>query len=121
MLKITKTAANRVDIELDGTLDSDGMRQGLEDLLSKSEGMSGGQMLYTIRNFALPTLGAIAVEMRYLPRLMRLVSRFDKCAVCTDTGWIGTAAEVEGALIPGLEIDAFGLDEVEKAEAWLAA
>ena len=120
MLKITKTAPDRVDIALEDTLDSDGMRAGLDDLLRLSEGMTAGKMLYTIRDFSFPSLGALAVELSYMPQLLRMIGRFDKCAVCTDSGWIGKAAEVEGALIPGLEIEAFGLDEVEKAEAWLA-
>ena len=52
---------------------------------------------------------------------LRHMKDFSHGAVVTDSGWIGKAAEVEGALIPGLDIEAFGLDEVAKAEAWLAA
>lgn len=119
MLKVTKTGPNRLNIHLSGTLDSEGMRKGLDEILHLSEGMKAGQMLYTIKGFAMPTLGAIGVEFGYLPKLFGLLGQFDRCAVCTDTPWLRTAAEVEGALIPGFDIKTFGLDETTKAEAWL--
>ena len=121
MMTVTKTDPNRLDIELEGMLDSEEMRQTLEQFLEMSEGISNGKMLYTIKDFAMPTLGALGVEFGYLPKLFGMIGRFDKCAVCCDAAWVRAAAEVEGALIPGLEIDAFRLDEVDKAEAWLAA
>ena len=37
----------------------------------------------------------------------------------SDTGWIKKAAEIEGALIPGLVIKSFDLDAEDAAEAWL--
>ena len=120
MLTITKPAADRVDIVLDGKIDADIMRKALDDLIEKSEGMTGGKMLSRIANFALPTLGAIGVEFSRLPKLFRLLGPFDKCAVLTDSDWLRRAAEMEGALFPGIEIKSFGLDGQEVAEAWLA-
>ncbi|WP_120503672.1 STAS/SEC14 domain-containing protein [Sulfitobacter mediterraneus] len=121
MLTITKPSDNRVDIELRGSLDADMMRKGLEDLLSMSEGVTNGTMLYTIPEFALPTLEALGVELTMLPKMFGLLGKYDKCAVLTDAGWIRTAAEVEGVLMPGLTIKAFPLDGTAAAEAWLAA
>ncbi|SEW47130.1 SpoIIAA-like [Cognatiyoonia koreensis] len=121
MLKVTKTGANRLNITLEGTLDSDKMRTGLDHMAELSQDINAGRMLYRIKNFHMPTLGAIGVEFSYLPKLFSLIGRFDKCAVCSDISWIRTAAEVEGALIPGLEIKAFGLKETDAAEAWLDA
>lgn len=120
MLTITKPSENRVDIELRGELDADTMRTALDDLIEKSENVTGGRMLYRIPEFAMPTLGAIGVEFSRLPKLFGLLGKFDRCAVLSDAGWIRTAAEVEGRLFPGIEIKAFALDEVEAAEAWLA-
>jgi len=120
MLKITKPAANRLDIEVSGRLDAETMRTALDDLVAKSEGVTNGRMLYTIPEFAMPTLGAIGVEMGRLPALFGLLGKFDRCAVLSDAGWIRTAAEVEGALFPGIEIKSFELDETDKAEVWLA-
>lgn len=121
MFTTTKTAENRLDIVLSGSLDADQMGQALDDLIALSEGISKGRMLYTITDFAMPTMGAFAVEMTRLPKLLGLVGKFARCAVLCDTDWIRTAAEIEGALIPGLTIKTFGLSETEAAEAWLAA
>ena len=107
MFEVTKKDDNRLDISLLGPLNADGMRTVLDELIDKSEGMKDGQMLYTITNFSMPTLGAMAVEFTRLPKLFGLLGKFDRCAVVSDTGWIRTAAEVEGALLPGLAIKAF--------------
>lgn len=121
MLKITKPAPDRVDIDLSGPLDSGLMRAGLDDLIDASEGVTHGVMLYRITDFSMPTLGAIGVEFARLPKLFGLLGKFDRCAVLSDTPWLRTAAEVEGKLFPGIEIKAFELDETEAAEAWLTA
>ncbi|MBX7458452.1 STAS/SEC14 domain-containing protein [Qipengyuania sp. 1NDH17] len=120
MLSISKPSPTRVDIILDGAIDADIMRKALDDLIAKSEGVKGGKMLYRITNFELPTLGAIAVEFSRLPKLFRLLGAFDKCAVLSDSDWLRKAAEIEGALFPGLEIRSFGLDQEDVAETWLS-
>ena len=120
MIEITKPSSDRVDIKITGPLDGDAMRSGLDELLAASEGVSGGQMLYTIPEMVWPSLSAIAVEMTRLPQLFGLLGKFDRCAVLTDANWIKTAAELEGALFPGIAIKGFGLSEREAAEAWLA-
>lgn len=119
MLTITKPAADRIDIVLDGKVDADIMRKALDDLIEKSEGMTGGKMFYRITNFELPTLGAFGVEFRRLPKLFKMLGAFDKCAVLTDSDWMKKAVEIEGALIPGMEIKSFDYDAVDVAEAWL--
>ena len=119
MLTITKPEPNRVDIELSGRVSSEEMAKGLDDLLELSQDVNKGTMLYTITSFAFPDLGAIAVEMARLPKLFGLLGRFDRCAVLSDAAWLRTAAEVEGALIPGFDINAFDLSERDAAEAWL--
>ena len=121
MLTVTKPTPNRVDIEFSGTLDAETMRVALDDLIAKSEDVTIGRMLYTITEFSLPSLGAIGVELQRLPKLFGLLGKFDRCAVLSDANWLRTAAEIEGALFPGIEIKSFELQEVEDAEAWLAA
>lgn len=121
MLTVTKPAPNRVDIELKGTLNAETMQDGLEDLIAKSEDVTNGRMIYRITEFSLPTIGAIAVEVRLLPKLFGLLGKYDRCAVLSDAGWVRRAAEIEGALFPGIAIKSFELAKTEEAEAWLAA
>ncbi len=120
MLKIETRGPNRIDLELSGKLDADAMKAGLDELITRSRDIDDGRLLYRIRDFDLPTLGAFGVELARLPELFRLVGRFDRVAVLTETAWIRTVSEFEGALIPGLTIKAFGLDEEGEAEEWLA-
>ena len=70
-------------------------------------------------HFHLPTLSAIAIEFSRLPAMFGLIKKFSKAAVLTDTAWLQKASEVEGALIPGLEIKAFSREQKAEAEAWL--
>lgn len=119
MLTVTKPSSNRLDIVLSGPLNADTMSSALDEMLEKSEGISAGKMLYTIPDFEMPTLGALTVEFQYMPKLFGLIGKFDKCAVVSDMAWIRTAAEIEGALIPGLEIKAFPKAAQDAAEAWL--
>ncbi|WP_223423031.1 SpoIIAA family protein [Tateyamaria pelophila] len=119
MFHITKTAENRLDIALSGSVDADEMGRALDDLIDQSEEVSQGLMLYTITDFAMPSMAAIGVEMSRLPKLFSLLGKFNRCAVVCETQWIRTVAEVEGALLPGLEIKAF--ETAEAAETWLSA
>jgi len=119
MLKVTKPQSNRIDIDLQGTLDSDGMRDALDTLIEASNGIENGMMFYRVTEFSMPTLGAIMVELSRLPQLFSLIGRFRKCAVLSDKTWIRTAGELEGLLIPGLTIKSFELDQEDAAEKWL--
>lgn len=119
MLTITKPNKARLDIELDGTLDADTMGNALDELIEKSKDIENGVMLYKIIEFNMPTFGAISVEFTRLPKLFGLLGKFNKCAVLCDTAWIRNAAEIEGALFPGIDIKAFHSFEVDEAETWL--
>jgi SpoIIAA-like len=121
MLTVTKPAPDRVEVALSGTVDAAAMRAGLDELIRLSEGVRNGRMLYRITDFSMPTLGAFAVEFGRLPKLFALIGRFDRCAVLSDVAWLRRAAEVEGRLIPGLEVRSFQPGDAEAAEAWLAA
>jgi hypothetical protein len=120
MFTVRRSGDNRLDMEIGGKLDADDMRAALDELVSKAEGIESGRMLYTIGDFQLPTMAALAVEFSRLPELFKTIRKFDRAAVLCDKKWVQKVSEFEGVLIPGLEIKSFGLDEVEKAEAWLA-
>lgn len=120
MLEIKKVSENRVDLRLEGRLDSAEMRTALDELSAQSDGVQDGVMLYEIDEFKMPTPAAIAVEFSRLPSLIRLMRCFKRVAVLTDKKWLKRVSEFEGALIPGLEIRAFDHDQRPAAEAWLS-
>jgi hypothetical protein len=121
MFKVTANGDNRLDIDMSGKLDVASMKVALDELVSKSEHIVNGRMLYVIRDFQLPTLGAIGIEFSRLPSMLGLMKRFDRAAVLTDKSWLKKASEFEGTLFPGLEIKAFNIAEKAQAEAWLSA
>ena len=85
MLNVSKPKANRLNVALYGALDSDEMRTALDAFSQESDGISNGRILYTISDFEMPTLGAMAVDLYRMPKLLGLIGKFDKCAVLCDT------------------------------------
>lgn len=121
MLNVRKNGSNRIDLTLDGKLDDAEMMAGLEALIKCLDGVESGVMMYRIKNFTMPSFGALTAEIMNLPAIWRMLGRIDRCAVISDIAWLRMAAEFEGAVIPGLDIKAFTTADEEKAEAWLAA
>ncbi len=116
-----RTADDRIDIEVSGKLDSAEMSDALDALVRESEGIEKGRMLFRVGDYSLPTLGAIKVEFARLPAMLGFIFKFRRCAVLADQGWLKAISELEGALIPGVSIRGFNLEEIAEAEAWLAA
>lgn len=119
MFQVTRHGENRIDVDFAGKLNRDDMRAALDQLTQQSEGIEHGRMLYRIGNFSMPTLGAIGVELAHIPQLFRVARRFDRMAVVADKEWLRKASELEGALIPGLQVKAFDSVQEAQAEAWL--
>ena len=119
MVKIKQNGVNRLDIEMSGKLNAEEMKIVLDELVSKSENIENGKMLYDVIDFHLPSLDAIAIELSRLPSMFGLLKKFDRAAVLTDKAWLKKVSELEGALFPGLEIKAFDRDQKAEAEAWL--
>jgi len=120
MFKVVISGENRLDVDFSGKLDSEGMKTGLDELIEKSKDFVNGRMLYRIGDFDFPTLGALGEELSRIPELFGLIGKFDKVAVVASKGWVRKAGEIEGALIPGLDIKAFEEDQLAAAEDWLA-
>ncbi|WP_313086205.1 STAS/SEC14 domain-containing protein [Pseudomonas sp.] len=119
MFHVTRIGDNRIDIDFSGKLDAGEMRFALDELVRKSETISHGQLLFRLGDFDVPTLGAVGVELSRIPQMLRVIRRFDRCAVVCAKDWVRRAAEIEGALIPGLTIKAFDQHQNTEAHLWL--
>ena len=69
MFSVTQKGPNRVDMVLDGNVDSDAMKVALDELAEKTKDIKNGRMLYRVKDFQLPTMGAIAIEFSRLPSM----------------------------------------------------
>jgi hypothetical protein len=119
MFEVVKKSANRLDVNFGRKLGKGEMKVALDELFSSAKDIKHGRMLYRIKDYDLPTLGAIGVELSRLPEAFRFIRKFDRAAVLVNKKWIQKASEIEGALIPGLKIKAFDMDEETEAEKWL--
>jgi hypothetical protein len=95
------------------------MRSALDELVGDFGDIENGRLLYDVVDFHLPSLSAIAIEFSRLPSMFGWIRKFDRAAVLADKTWLKKVSELEGTLIPGLEIKGFNRDEKEKAEEWL--
>jgi len=121
MMNLTKVSNNRVHVEFGGKIDRDQVTKVLDEMFAAIADRELGLLMYRIGKLEMPTLGAIAVELKNLPKIFRLVQKIDRIAVVCDQGWIKTSTEIEGKLIPGLEMKAFDLDKESAAIEWLEA
>ncbi|WP_075997616.1 STAS/SEC14 domain-containing protein [Salaquimonas pukyongi] len=119
MLKINREADTLFTIQVNGQVTAEEMDAELDRLIELSKDIKGGRLLYDIREFEMPSIGAVMVELRKLPNLFGLLSRFDKAAVLAEEPWMRAMAEWEGVLIPGFEIKSFAHKDEKEARAWL--
>jgi hypothetical protein len=119
MFEVVRNGVNRIDIDFSGKFGRDQMDVALDMLFSSANDVEHGRMLCRLNDYDFPTLGAIGVELSRLPEAFRFIRKFDRVAVLVNKNWIKKASEIEGALIPGLEIKAFDLNEEAEAEKWL--
>lgn len=120
MFKVIRKGENRLDIEMSGKLNSEQMKAALDELVSKSENIENGIMLYDVVDYHLPSVNAIVIEFSRLPSMFGFITKFNRAAVLSDKTWLKKISELEGMLIPGLEIKAFSRDQKAEAEAWLS-
>lgn len=119
MFKVERVGEDRLEIEMSGRLDSAGMAQALDELIAKSEGIGNGKMLYDVIDFQLPSLGAITLELSRMPEMFGFIKRFRRAALLSDKTWLKKISELEGKLMPMLEIRGFGREERAAALEWL--
>ena len=119
MFTVSQAGNNRLNITLSGKLNSEQMKAALDELEVKSRDIHDGTLLYDVIDFHLPSLGAIAIEFSRLPAMFGWIRKFKRAAVLVDKNWIKKISEIEGALIPGLEIRGFDRDQKDEAEQWL--
>lgn len=119
MYELSMTDGNCVVFELNGAPDAVDMENLLQEMSAMVEGKEGMTMLYKITKFEIPSASAMMVKLADLPRWLGVMKSISKMAIVTEKAWIRNVAELEGFLIPGLEIKSFEFADVSEAEAWL--
>ena len=120
MLTVELKASNRIELTASGRIEGPQMESALDQLIALTEPLQHVTYLADMTDITMPAGAAIRAEIARLPKLMGLLRKIDKAAVVANQSWLRTAAQVEGKLIPGLEIRAFDAHEHDRARAWLS-
>lgn len=112
-------AENVVAYRAEGTITVEDFAQVADEIEEKLEDHES--LLLYAELFSIEGMepSAIVEDVRFGARHIQDLQRFDRVAVVTDADWIGKVAGLEGAMIPGLEIEWFDEDDSEPAMAWL--
>lgn len=125
---ITQPSNTHIELTIEGKISSEDMAHLLDEWMQAMESMNqadpdnnlqNATLLYRINNFAMPTLSAVMNEMRRMPELWATMKYFGKIALISDQQWIQKVAELEGWMIPNLDIKGFNPDDESAAKVWL--
>lgn len=102
-----------------GEMTSDSLNEGLAWIDQAVEANDNFNICVDLASENFDDLSTARQQFLHVGRVLRHAPIAEKCAVLTDSDFLKNSAKVEGAVIPGLEINAFDLDESETAERWL--
>lgn len=106
-------------MSIKGTMSQTALESGLDWMDQVSEANDNFNICVDIASNNFDDLSAARTEFLRVGRVLRHAPTAEKCAVLTDSAFLKNSAKVEGAVIPGLEINAFDLEEGSVAEKWL--
>ncbi|MGJ8562236.1 MAG: STAS/SEC14 domain-containing protein [Alphaproteobacteria bacterium] len=102
-----------------GTMSSDSLNEGLAWMDQVAETNDNFNICVDMAYENFDGLGAARAEFLRVGRVLRHALSAEKCAVLTDSTFLQNSAKVEAAAIPGMEINAFGIEDREIAQKWL--
>ena len=114
-----KLEDNVVFMTVSGEVSKDEMTQGLDWFETITEANDNINIRVDMAKDDFDGLGELRQEFVRVGHVLRAVPDADKCAIVTDSQFLRNSAKIEGSVIPGLEVRAFGADETEPAEKWL--
>lgn len=117
MIDVTLHDPNHIELTATGRIEGPQMQAALDKLIALCEPLDHVTYLAVMTDITMPAGAALTAEIARLPKLMGLLRKIDKAALIANQGWLRTAAEIEGKLIPNLEIRCF--EDVATARAWL--
>lgn len=114
-----ETEANTLTvIDAHGALDQDAVERDISELISE-ESHTPPTLLLRLQHMDLSSLHQIASHFVRRPEFFSLQSLLTRVAVLTDQNWIKQSVKLNGAAVPGLEIEVFDLADEVDARIWL--
>lgn len=106
-------------MSVNGTMSKDSLDEGLSWMDQVAETEESFNICVNIDTENFDDLSAAREEFIRVGRVLRHAATAEKCAILSDSAFLRNSAKIEGAVIPGLEINAFDLNEATTAEKWL--
>jgi SpoIIAA-like len=119
MLELLPAPEHVVALRVNGSIDRDDIERGIaavEDALARQECIA----LYTEIAMTGMTPGAFARDLGYGLRHLRELRRFARIAVVTEQEWVRRVVQVQGRILPQIEIRTFTPGEQDAALTWVA-
>lgn len=125
---LTQSGDTHIELTINGKVTSEDMKQLLDEWVQATAAMSqadpnenlqNATLLYRINNLAMPSFSAVMEEMKRMPELWATMKYFGKIAMISDQQWLQKVAEIEGWMMPKLDIKGFNADEELAAKVWL--
>jgi len=114
-----KLENNIVHMIITGNIQPESMSQGLDWIHELDAQDDNFNLRIDMAQAEFDDLAAISQEFKRVATVLRHSKSSKKCALMTDSMFLRNSAKVEGAVIPGLEVRTFDLDETTPAERWL--
>jgi len=108
-----------VHMSITGNIKPESMTQGLDWIHELDAEDDDFNLRIDMAQGEFDDLAAISAEFKRVATVLRHSKSAKKCALMTDSMFLRNSAKVEGAVIPGLEVRTFDLDEATPAERWL--
>lgn len=108
-----------VHMSITGNIKPESMTQGLDWIHELDAEDDDFNLRIDMAQSEFDDLAAISAEFKRVATVLRHSKSAKKCALMTDSMFLRNSAKVEGAVIPGLEVRTFDLDETTPAERWL--
>ncbi|MGO4573291.1 STAS/SEC14 domain-containing protein [Microvirga sp. 2TAF3] len=119
MLEILSTSEHVVALRVSGHVDRADIERGItavEDALARQEHIA----LYVEIGMSGMTPGAFARDLGYGLQHLRELRRFARMAVVTEQEWVRRIVQVQGRVLPQIEIRIFTPGERDEALTWVA-
>lgn len=105
-------------IDAHGALDIDAVERDLSELIS-DENETPPALLLRLQHMDLSSLHQISTHFVRRPEFFSLQSLLTRVAVLTDQNWIKQSVKLNGAAVPGIQIEVFDLSDEVDARVWL--
>lgn len=125
---LTQPSKHHIELTINGKISSDDMKHLLDEWMQATASMNqtdsntelqNATLLYRINSFAMPSFSAVMDEMKRMPELWATMKYFGKMAVISEQQWLQKVAEIEGWMIPNLDVKGFNPDQESAARIWL--